>query len=118
MLYVHIENRLLEIGECGLQGTWPFSPSLNISIPLPPHFPLPAPHGQVSTQPSNAILAISGSAILTNQNGLDALQKVKELQDDSLTPFQLFPLTRVPGPVLGTGIVYKHPLLGKLIPLL
>lgn len=63
-------------------------------------------------QPSKDILAISGSAILTKQNGLDALERVKELQDDSLTPFQLFPLTHVPGPVLGTGIVYKHPLPG------
>lgn len=31
------------------------------------------------TQPSKDILAISGNAILTNQNGLDALEEVKEL---------------------------------------
>ena len=31
------------------------------------------------TQSSKDILAISGNAILTNQNGLDALEEVKEL---------------------------------------
>lgn len=50
--------------------------------------------------------AILGSAILTNQNSLIALERVKELKKgkDSLTSLELFLPTCVPAPVLDTQL--------------
>ena len=78
MSYIHTEKFLLEIGLCGLKGRSTFSPSLPSSF-LPfltfPILPLIARLAQASKD----ILAISGNDIVTNQNGLDALEGVKEL---------------------------------------
>jgi hypothetical protein len=80
-------------------------------LPLPP---LSAPHCRL-VQSSRDQQTISGTAILTNQNGSAALERTKELRRRKkkkkkklLTPFQQFPPMGVPGPVLDTGNVYTH----------
>lgn len=78
VLPIHIEKFLLEIGWCGLKENWTFSPSLpSPFLPLLTFSSLPL--FARLTQSSKDILAISGNAILTNQNGLDVLEEVKEL---------------------------------------
>ena len=109
MRYLHTETFLLAIGlNVACKGDAHSLPlSLLPSAPLVPFHSLP-PSAR-SVRSSKDILAISGRAILTNQNDLVALRREREPYNDSLTPLRLFPPPKVPGLVLAAGLLYNPP---------